>query len=512
LTKGFGSDKICVSAIIVKNTVFRIGESFKKISSSLYTQRHIKPLRSSMRRSLIKCLQLFSIVVLFLMLFTPVDALNDRIDYGIAKTGSITSPGSVDTYSFSGENGDAIVIRIAKTGGEIFPRITLYGPSGAELKRVHSSSTSEIKYILTTSGTHKILVDDGFLGKYTGDYSLFIQRINNPANVKSFELGTAKSGSIGQPGIIDTYALSCSSDDAINIRIAKIDGELFPRITLYGPSGTELKRAHSSSTSEILYTAASPGTYTILVDDGFLGKYTGEYSLFIQLTSGQEGGSVAVSAPTVTDTRITTHPTTVGGTMNTETPGSDSLVNYLVWGVIACIGLGVVVIAGKRFSGKSKVSTPATLNSGIQTHATLGSRMPGTIDHDVIISYSTIDKPIADAVCAGLESRGIRCWIAPRDILAGMNYQEGIIDAINSSKIMVLIYSSHANESPHVIREATIAMSKKVIIVPFRVEDAPPSKSMEFIISIPHWLDAITPPLERHIEELGSTIQVLLGN
>jgi hypothetical protein len=34
--------------------------------------------------------------------------------------------------------------------------------------------------------------------------------------------------------------------------------------------------------------------------------------------------------------------------------------------------------------------------------------------HDVFISYSTKDKPIADAVCGTLERNGVRCWIAPR--------------------------------------------------------------------------------------------------
>jgi hypothetical protein len=93
-----------------------------------------------------------------------------------------------------------------------------------------------------------------------------------------------------------------------------------------------------------------------------------------------------------------------------------------------------------------------------------------------------------------------------------VNYQEAIIDAITSSKIMVLIYSSHANESPHVIREATIAMSKKVIIIPFRLNNSPLSQTMEFIISVPHWLEAITPPLEKHIKELADTIMILLEN
>ncbi len=34
--------------------------------------------------------------------------------------------------------------------------------------------------------------------------------------------------------------------------------------------------------------------------------------------------------------------------------------------------------------------------------------------HDVFISYSSKDKPIADAVCANIEAAGIRCWVAPR--------------------------------------------------------------------------------------------------
>lgn len=43
------------------------------------------------------------------------------------------------------------------------------------------------------------------------------------------------------------------------------------------------------------------------------------------------------------------------------------------------------------------------------------------VNHDVFISYASSDKPVADAVCAALEQRGIRCWIAPRDILPGLD-------------------------------------------------------------------------------------------
>ena len=146
-----------------------------------------------------------------------------------------------------------------------------------------------------------------------------------------------------------------------------------------------------------------------------------------------------------------------------------------------------------------------TTGSSITDHPVL--RVTG---NTVFISYSSEDKPVADAICNYLESREIRCWVAPRDILPGMNYQESIIDAIDSSSIMVLIFSSHSNKSPHVLSEVNEAMSNEVIIIPFRIEDILPSKAMKYLISTPHWLDAMTPPLEQHIRELEETIRILI--
>jgi hypothetical protein len=132
------------------------------------------------------------------------------------------------------------------------------------------------------------------------------------------------------------------------------------------------------------------------------------------------------------------------------------------------------------------------------------------VAHDVFISYSSKDKPTADAVCATLERTGLRCWIAPRDILPGEDWGASIIDAINGSKAMVLVYSSHANESPQIRREIERAVHKQIAVVPFRIEDVPMSKSLEYFISTPHWLDALTPPLERHIEYLAETLRRLV--
>ena len=130
---------------------------------------------------------------------------------------------------------------------------------------------------------------------------------------------------------------------------------------------------------------------------------------------------------------------------------------------------------------------------------------------DVFISYSGHDKLIADAVCAGLEGVGVRCWIAPRDIGSGQTYAGEIIKAIRECRAMVVIFSSHSNSSQQVMREVERAVNAATIIVPFRIEDVKPSADMEYYLSVPHWLDALSPPLETHIAKLSSQLRALLG-
>jgi len=132
------------------------------------------------------------------------------------------------------------------------------------------------------------------------------------------------------------------------------------------------------------------------------------------------------------------------------------------------------------------------------------------VAHDVFISYSSNDKPTADAACAVLEQKGIRCWIAPRDIVPGADWGESIIDAINDARALVLVFSSHANASPQIKREVERAVNKGIPIIPLRIEDVAPTKSLEYFISTPHWLDAYNPPLERHLTYLADVIAHIL--
>jgi uncharacterized RDD family membrane protein YckC len=131
--------------------------------------------------------------------------------------------------------------------------------------------------------------------------------------------------------------------------------------------------------------------------------------------------------------------------------------------------------------------------------------------HDVFISFAVEDETTAETVCATLEASEIRCWIAPRDVLPGADYAQSIVEAITQSRVMVLVFSSRSNQSPHVRREVERAVSRGIPILPFRIEDVPLSPSLEYFIGTVHWLDALTPPLDKHLQHLAETMRLLLS-
>jgi len=130
---------------------------------------------------------------------------------------------------------------------------------------------------------------------------------------------------------------------------------------------------------------------------------------------------------------------------------------------------------------------------------------------EVFISYSSKDQKIANAVCHYLEKNSLRCWIAPRDIPHGHEWADVVADAIAASRAVVLVFSSSANDSPIVKREILHAVNKEIIIIPFRIENVLPEKAMELFISVNHWLDAITPPVEKHLNILAENVKNILS-
>ena len=131
--------------------------------------------------------------------------------------------------------------------------------------------------------------------------------------------------------------------------------------------------------------------------------------------------------------------------------------------------------------------------------------------HEVFISYSQPDRDCAFEMVARLEGAGFDCWIAPRDIAPSADWASEIMDAISSARIMILIFSAHSNHSPQVRREVERAVHKELSILPFRIEDVLPSKSLEFFLSTQHWMDAFSSPREAYYARLCAHLKTQLS-
>jgi adenylate cyclase len=108
----------------------------------------------------------------------------------------------------------------------------------------------------------------------------------------------------------------------------------------------------------------------------------------------------------------------------------------------------------------------------------------------VFISYASHDIETAQKVCSALEAAGFPCWIAPRNVVPGTLYADGIVGAIDESPIMVLILSKHAVESVHVGRELERATSKRHLIIALRTDTSPLNRAFEYFLNQSQWIEA----------------------
>lgn len=126
---------------------------------------------------------------------------------------------------------------------------------------------------------------------------------------------------------------------------------------------------------------------------------------------------------------------------------------------------------------------------------------------DIFVSYSQPDRECAYELTHHLETSGFTVWIAPRDVSPAAEWAAEIIDAISAAKVMVLVFSSSSNTSPQVRREVERAVHKDLRILPFRIEDVLPSRSLEYFLSAQHWLDGFPAPRTLHYERLRACLR-----
>ena len=109
--------------------------------------------------------------------------------------------------------------------------------------------------------------------------------------------------------------------------------------------------------------------------------------------------------------------------------------------------------------------------------------------YDLFISHSSADAETARALVTDFENRNITCWMAPRDIPMGSSYHEEIVQAIENSRAVLLLFSNAANKSEHVLREVELAAQGKKPILPLRIDVSEPAGGLKYMLANKQWVE-----------------------
>ena len=109
----------------------------------------------------------------------------------------------------------------------------------------------------------------------------------------------------------------------------------------------------------------------------------------------------------------------------------------------------------------------------------------------IFISYSTKDAGFAEKLRSFLLRDKIDVWMAPYSITPGKEFAEEIVHGIQGSNIFLLLLSKASNDSPHVLREVSMAVTQNKKMISLRIEDVKPSLSMAYYLESIQWYDAL---------------------
>ena len=232
------------------------------------------------------------------------------INYGETLTGTISTFGDVDTYSFSGNVGDKVILRLTENSGSpsflLEPFAELYDSAGDLLLSDADNGQAQIEFTLPADGSYTILASDAYPGDDTGNYGLFIQRIVNPGNTITINYGETLTGTISTFGDVDTYSFLGNEGDKVILRLTESSSSpsflLEPFAELYDSAGDLLLSDSDNGQAQISFTLPADGSYTILASDSYPGDDTGNYGLFIQRMVNPDSAIIINYGETLTGT------------------------------------------------------------------------------------------------------------------------------------------------------------------------------------------------------------------
>lgn len=120
----------------------------------------------------------------------------------------------------------------------------------------------------------------------------------------------------------------------------------------------------------------------------------------------------------------------------------------------------------------------------------------------IFVSHSSDDRELAEGLVKILEDFGVDCWIAPRDIPAGKDWDVSIINAIERCSGTIFLISENSNTSEQTKREVQIAVESDKWLIPICIDGTEPSKQFKYYLTSKQWFDLSVPPEPDELREL----------
>lgn len=128
----------------------------------------------------------------------------------------------------------------------------------------------------------------------------------------------------------------------------------------------------------------------------------------------------------------------------------------------------------------------------------------------IFVSYDKAEKKQAKTLVSKLESNGIKCWIAPRDVQS-LDSKEEIEQAIQESDIFLLLLSETSEQSIEVSKQLEKAQEVGLHVIPFKTSKLPKTLSMSYMLNSLEWVDAFEDGFDEAYDVLLEIISELSG-
>ena len=129
----------------------------------------------------------------------------------------------------------------------------------------------------------------------------------------------------------------------------------------------------------------------------------------------------------------------------------------------------------------------------------------------IFLSHGSENRDEANAITRYLEERGLKVWIAPRDVRPGVDYSEALQEAIEACAAFIVLVTDKANKSPYVRVETEMAFSLHKPIFPVRTTDVKPGPGLALFLKIRHWTDAFGAQREESMDRLARELRAAAG-